>query len=92
MEISLVIEVSVPEPGFTRMALYREESGKYIVRCLLLDGTYEQGRLWSRSDVLCLAYRTLHDRSTTEQADEVAEFLRDGATEAEWTLAALANG
>ena len=88
MEISLVIEVSVPEPGFTRMALYREESGKYIVRCLLLDGTYEQGRLWSRSDVLCLAYRTLHDWST-EQATEVAEFLRNDATEAEWTLAAL---
>ncbi len=84
---NILIKVSVPEPGYTQMALCQEGS-EYIVRCLRLDGTYEQGSLWSRPNILALAYQTLRDWST-EQADELAEFLRDGATEAEWTLAAL---
>ena len=84
---NILIEVSVPEPGYTRMGLCREGVDEYIIWGLLLDDTYES-RTQSRMDILCLAYRTLHDWST-EQATEVAEFLRNDATEAEWTLAAL---
>ena len=87
MEIdSILVEVSAPEWGFARMVLCQEDD-KYIVWGLLVDGTCTS-RTWSRPDILALAYRTLRDWST-EQADELAEFLRDGATEAEWTLAAL---
>ena len=84
---NILIEVSVPEPGYTRMGLCREGIDEYIIWGLLPNGTYKS-RTQSRMDILSFAYWVLSE-SSTEQATEVAEFLRNDATEAEWTLAAL---
>jgi len=71
------------------MHLSKNRTGEYITSGILLDGTH-QSHAWDRAAILSKAYQTLNRRST-KQAVEVAEFLRDGATEAEWILAALEN-